>query len=95
MKRIGWLWRNLFRRSTVESELQEEIASFVEMLTDEKIAAGMPAHQARRAAKVELGSAESVKEAVRSMSAGSKTSSAPTLSSVSHMKRRKALWIVE
>jgi macrolide transport system ATP-binding/permease protein len=70
MIRIGWLWRNLFRRREVENDLREEIDSYVEMLTEEKIAAGIPARDARRAAKVELGSAESVKEAVRSVSAG-------------------------
>ncbi|HTM18598.1 MAG TPA: permease prefix domain 1-containing protein, partial [Terracidiphilus sp.] len=70
MKRIGWLWRNLFRRRTVERDLNEEIDSYVEMLAEEKIAAGMSPPAARRAAKVELGSTESVKEAVRSVSAG-------------------------
>lgn len=70
MKRVGWLWRNLFRRRAVEHDLHEEIASYVEMLTEEKIAAGMAAAEARRAARVELGSTESVKEAVRSVSAG-------------------------
>jgi predicted permease len=70
MKRIGWLWRNLFRRRTVERDLDDEIASYVELLTEEKIASGMSPVQARRAAKVELGSAESVKEGVRSISAG-------------------------
>ena len=70
MKRIGWLWRNLFQRRTVEHDLNEEIDSYIEMLAEEKIAAGMPVEAAWRAAKVELGSAESVKEAVRSVSAG-------------------------
>jgi len=70
MQRIGWLWRNLFRRRAVERDLKEEIDSYVEMLTAEKIAAGMSPAAAQRAAKVELGSAESVKEAVRSVSAG-------------------------
>jgi len=70
MRRIGWLWRNLFRRRAIEDELDDEITSYVEMLTEEKIAAGMMPAEARRAAKVELGSAESVKEAVRSVSAG-------------------------
>ncbi|WP_109487319.1 ABC transporter permease [Occallatibacter savannae] len=70
MNRVGWLWRNLFRRRAVEEDLGEEIESYVEMLTEEKVAAGMPREAARRAARVELGSAESVKEAVRSVSAG-------------------------
>ena len=70
MKRIGWLWRNLFRRRVVESDLDAEIDSYVEMVTEEKIAAGMTPMKARRLANVELGSAESVKEAVRSVSAG-------------------------
>src|SRR3954470_12764137 len=70
MKRMGWFWRNLFRRHAVEHDLHEEIASYVELLTEEKVAAGMSPEAARRAAKIELGSAESVKEAVRSVSAG-------------------------
>ena len=71
MRRLQSLWRNLFRRREFESDLDNEIESYIELVTDEKIASGLSPADARRAARVQLGGAESVKEAVRSASAGS------------------------
>ncbi len=50
--RIGSLWRNLFRRSRVERDLDDELRGYVEQLTQEKIAAGMPPAGAARAARL-------------------------------------------
>ena len=65
----GW-WRNLFGRSAVERELDDEVRGYVEMLTDEKVAAGMPVARARREARMEMGGEAQVKQAVRERRAG-------------------------
>lgn len=59
------LVRNITRKSQVERELSDEIASYVAMATDAKIKEGLKEYEARRAALIELGGAEQVKEAVR------------------------------
>jgi len=58
--------RLLFRRDEIDADLDAEIRSAVELLADQKIKEGMPADAARRAARMELGGVEQVKEAVRS-----------------------------
>jgi predicted permease len=62
--------RNLFRKPQIESHLDQEIHAYVDMVTDEKIAAGMSASEARRSALAELGGMEQVKQAVREHRAG-------------------------
>lgn len=63
--RIRSVLRNLFRKGEVESRLDEEVRAYAEMLADEKIAAGVPAAEARRAALIETGGVEQVKQRVR------------------------------
>jgi predicted permease len=63
-------WRALFRRAEVERELDEELRYHVERMTEENIAKGMSAEEARRAARIELGGIEQVKEQVRAVRAG-------------------------
>ena len=57
--------RNLFLSRRVEVDLDQEVHSHVEMLIAENIRAGMPPHEAQRAARIELGGIEQVKEQVR------------------------------
>ncbi|MBV9610995.1 MAG: ABC transporter permease [Acidobacteriaceae bacterium] len=57
--------RNLFRRERLERDLDEEIRSYADLLADDKIAHGMHPDQARRAARMELGGVEQVKEEIR------------------------------
>src|SRR5262249_45827445 len=61
---------NLFRRSAVERQLSEELETYVELLTAEKVAQGMRPDDARRAALVDAGGVEQTKEAVRDARAG-------------------------
>src|SRR5262249_23676633 len=61
---------NLFRRSAVERQLAEELDTYVELLTAEKVGQGMRPDEARRAALVEAGGVEQTKEAVRDARAG-------------------------
>jgi putative ABC transport system permease protein len=57
--------RNLFLSRRVEAELDQEVHSHLEMLIAENIRAGMPSGEAQRAARIELGGIEQVKEQVR------------------------------
>lgn len=68
--RISSLVKNLFRKNRVERDLDEEVLAHLEMLVDEKIAAGLSPVEARRAALIELGGLEQVKEKVRDVRAG-------------------------
>jgi len=67
---VGSVWRNVFDRRRVEAGLNVELRGFVEMLTDEKVAAGVPLAQARREAWMEVGGEAQVKQAVREVRAG-------------------------
>ena len=58
-------FRNLLHTQLVESELDEEIASYVAAATEENIAAGLAPQEARRRALAECGGTEHVKQAVR------------------------------
>jgi putative ABC transport system permease protein len=57
--------RNLFLRRRVESDLDQEVHSHLEMLADENVRAGLTAYEAARLARIELGGIEQVKEQVR------------------------------
>jgi hypothetical protein len=70
LPRLSSLWRNLFRKARKEQELTEEIDAYLEMLIDLKIKEGLNPEEARRAALIELGGREQVKEKVREVSAG-------------------------
>jgi putative ABC transport system permease protein len=72
-RRIRHLLRNLFRRGAVERELAGEIESTIELLTQEKVEAGMSEAEARRAARREIGGIggiEVLKDEVRDVWSG-------------------------
>ncbi len=60
--------RGIFRKRRVEEELDEELSDFLEKSTVEKMRGGMTREEAARAARMELGGVEVVKEKVRSAS---------------------------
>ncbi|MGC9969707.1 MAG: ABC transporter permease [Bryobacteraceae bacterium] len=64
------MFRNLLRKDTVEQALADELQSSVELLTEEKIQAGLSPSAARREALMELGGVEQVKEEVRAIRVG-------------------------
>jgi macrolide transport system ATP-binding/permease protein len=64
------LWRCLFRRQQADADLDEEIRSHLDLRTDQKIDEGMNPQEARRAARIELGGIEQVKEEVRAVRVG-------------------------
>ena len=63
--RAGSLLRNSTRKDQMERDLTEEMGSYVELLTEKKMKEGMSESEARRAALVEFGGVEQVKEQVR------------------------------
>jgi predicted permease len=70
MPRLSSLWRNLVHRDQVDRDLDDEMRAMFNVLVDEKMQAGMPLEQARRAAKLELGGVEPVKQQVREERSG-------------------------
>ena len=63
-------WRNLFHKKERDLDLDREIDSYLENLIVEKRRMGLSEPEATRAARLELGGAEQVKEAVRDVRAG-------------------------
>ena len=64
------LFRNLFARSEVDRDLAEEIQSYIDLLTAEKIKMGMTPDEAARHARLEAGSVAALTEAVREQRRG-------------------------
>src|SRR5450432_1784705 len=62
--------RNFFLSRRVEADLDQEVHSHLEMLTEENIRAGMPPQEAQRIARIELGGVELVKEQIRDQQIG-------------------------
>src|SRR5689334_15255576 len=70
MFRIVNVLRNLTGRRRIDADLDSELRATFDLLVDEKCRKGMPVEAARRAARLEIGGIESVKDSVRDMRAG-------------------------
>jgi predicted permease len=70
LARLRSLWRNLLHRDCVERELDDEMRATLDLLIDEKLAAGIEPGEARRRALIELNRIEPIKEQVRDVRAG-------------------------
>jgi putative ABC transport system permease protein len=70
LPRLTSLWRNLLHKSRTEQDLTEEIRAHLEMLIDLKVNEGLDPAEARRAALIELGGEEQVKDNVREVRIG-------------------------
>ncbi|HUK29465.1 MAG TPA: permease prefix domain 1-containing protein, partial [Candidatus Acidoferrum sp.] len=62
--------RNIFRHRSVERDLDVEVRTYDSLLQLEKTRQGMSPEEARRAARMEMGGPEQVKEEVRAARAG-------------------------
>ena len=62
---VGGL-RALFRKKQVERDMDEELRSYLDSAAKDKMRAGMSQEEALRAARVEMGSLDAVKEEIRS-----------------------------
>jgi len=58
-------FRGLFQKTRAEQELDDELRQYLEMSAEEKVSRGMSPDAAARAARVEVGSVEAVKDRVR------------------------------
>jgi putative ABC transport system permease protein len=65
LRRVGAGLRALFQKNRLERELDTELRDFLASATEEYLAAGMSLEAATRAARLQLGSAEAVKDQVR------------------------------
>jgi putative ABC transport system permease protein len=70
MSRLASLLKNLFRREHVDRDLDAEVSAHLDLLTEEKLHQGLRPADARRAARLELGGVEQVKEEVRAARTG-------------------------
>ena len=68
--RVRSFWRNLAHGRTVEKDLDDELRGYADLLSDEHRARGLSPDAAARAARLELGGLEQVKERVREVKAG-------------------------
>jgi putative ABC transport system permease protein len=62
--------RNLFRLHRADADLDHEVRSHLTLLIDENLRAGMSPQEAQRAARIEVGGIEQVKEQVREQRLG-------------------------
>ena len=53
--------RNLFLPHRVDSDLDQEVRSHLELLVEENLRAGMPAKEAQRAARIELSDVQEIR----------------------------------
>jgi predicted permease len=70
LARLVSFFRNLLHGSRLDRDLDTELNAYVDLLADEKVAAGIEPERARRAARIALGGLEQVKEEVRAVRAG-------------------------
>ncbi len=68
--RVKSTFRSLFRKAQLDLDLDEELRSYIELLTEEKIREGKSPDDARRLALIELGKTDRVKEGVRELRLG-------------------------
>jgi putative ABC transport system permease protein len=73
MSRLSSAWRNLVHRDRTERDLDDEVRAAFELLVDEKMRSGLSQESARRAAAIELGGLEVVKQHVREVRSGAFT----------------------
>jgi len=68
--KVRRLFQNLLQSRQVDADLDQEIRSHLDLLMDEKLRAAMPPDEALKAARIEVGNSERVKEQVHEVRAG-------------------------
>ena len=64
-KYVKSVFRSLFQKEELDKDLDEELQSYLDLVTQEEIDNGRPPPEARRLARLRLGGVEQVKERVR------------------------------
>ncbi|HKV42527.1 MAG TPA: ABC transporter permease [Blastocatellia bacterium] len=70
LSRLRSVLRNLFRKERVEADLNQEIEAYRQLVAEQGMRKGMSPQDANRAARLELGGTEQVKEQVRAIRSG-------------------------
>jgi predicted permease len=70
ISRLRALWNNLFRRKQLDRDLDEELQAYVELVSAEKVQAGVDPEEAHRDARREVGGLHQVTQHVRDVRAG-------------------------
>jgi putative ABC transport system permease protein len=70
ISRLRALWNNVFRRKQLDRDLDEELQAYVELLSAEKMQAGLAPEEARHRARREVGGFDQVRQGVRDIRAG-------------------------
>ena len=70
MSRLCALWKTIFRGKQLDRELDEELSAYVDLVSAEKVRAGMTPAEASRAARRETGGIDQVKQGVRDVRIG-------------------------
>src|SRR3954466_4936709 len=67
---VSSFFRNIFRKRRVDQDLDDEVRAYLDLVIDDKRAAGLSDTESRRAALRELQGIEQIKECVRDVRAG-------------------------
>lgn len=70
LKRAWHFAVNVFATAKRDRDLDDEIRCYVDLLSDENVSRGMPEHEARRNARMEIGGTEQAKEEIRAKRSG-------------------------
>ena len=70
LSRLRALWNNLFRRKELDSDLDEELQAYVELVAAERMQSGVGAEEAYRDARRDTGNVDQVIQGVRDVRAG-------------------------
>ena len=70
ISRLRALWNNVFRRKQLDSDLDEELQAYVELVLAEKVRTGMDPEEAYRYARRQAGGIDQVVQSVRDVRAG-------------------------
>ena len=70
ISRLRGLWNNVFRRNQLDRDLDEELRAYAELVSAEKIRAGLSPEEAYRDTRREMGGDEQIRQSVRDIRAG-------------------------
>jgi putative ABC transport system permease protein len=70
MRKLAGLVRNLFRKASVERDLDSEVHTYMDLLTEEKIGRGMSESEARRQTRLDAGGIDQLKGEIREVRTG-------------------------
>jgi len=68
--RLRALWNGLFRKQQLDDDLDEELSAYAELVSAEKVRAGMSQEEASRVTRREMGGIEQIRQGVRDIRAG-------------------------